>query len=61
MGGIVGNLFDRLVRGYVIDFLNFNIFSYDFPVFNIADTFIVVGIILILIEMMIVGDKDESK
>ena len=50
LGGIIGNLIDRLIRGYVVDFLNFEIFNYDFPVFNIADCFIVISIILIIIE-----------
>ena len=49
IGGIVGNLFDRLIFGYVIDFLDFKIFGYDYPVFNLADTFIVVGIIILMI------------
>lgn len=59
LGGIVGNLIDRLVRNYVVDFLNFNIFGYDFPVFNIADCFIVISIILIVIESW--RDKSDSK
>ena len=49
IGGIVGNLFDRLIFGYVIDFLDFKIFGYDYPVFNLADSFIVVGIIILMI------------
>ena len=61
LGGIVGNLFDRIVNNYVIDFLSFRFFSYNFPVFNLADTFIVVGIILIIIETFIEGDKNVSK
>ena len=61
LGGIVGNLFDRIVNNYVIDFLSFKIFSYNFPVFNLADTFIVVGIILIIVETFIEGDKHVSK
>ena len=48
-GGIVGNLFDRLIFGYVIDFLDFQIFKFDFAVFNIADAAIVIGAIMLLI------------
>ena len=50
IGGIIGNLIDRIIYGYVIDFLDFNIFGYDYPVFNIADSFIVVSIILLVIK-----------
>ena len=59
IGGIIGNLIDRLIRNYVVDFLNFNIFGYDFPVFNIADSFIVISIILIVIDSW--RDKSDSK
>lgn len=48
LGGALGNLLDRIIYGYVIDFLDFNIFGHSYPVFNIADTFIVVGIIGVL-------------
>ena len=49
IGGIIGNLFDRVFYGEVIDFLDFRLFGYNYPVFNLADTFIVIGIILLII------------
>ena len=60
LGGAVGNLIDRIMYGYVIDFLDFKIFGYDYPIFNLADTFIVVGVfILIVSSFREVGDKNE--
>lgn len=52
LGGAIGNLIDRLVYGYVIDFLDFEILSYNAPIFNLADTFIVIGVILFLINTL---------
>ncbi len=56
-GGICGNLFDRIFRGYVIDYLDFNIFGYNYPVFNLADICIVLSVLLIII-LMYKGDKN---
>lgn len=50
LAGIIGNLIDRVVFGYVIDFFDFIIFGYDFAIFNIADSFIVVSVILLLLQ-----------
>lgn len=60
VGGILGNLFDRIVYNKVIDFLSFNIFGYMFPIFNIADTFICTGVLLLLIDY-IRGEKNETR
>ena len=46
LGGTIGNGFDRILKGYVIDFINLNIIN--FPVFNIADISINIGFIFIM-------------
>lgn len=60
LGGIVGNLVDRICFGYVRDFLSFRIFNYNYPVFNIGDSAIVIGVILLLIAV-IKGEDYGSK
>lgn len=56
-GGLLGNLFDRIRFGYVIDYLKFYIGGYEFPVFNLADTAIVVGFVLMFIAIIKGEDK----
>ena len=57
--GIIGNLLDRAIFHYVKDFLKFTIFGYEYPVFNFADIFIVVGAILLIVAAW-KGDIDEK-
>jgi len=47
LGGALGNLWDRILYGYVIDFLHFHIKAYSWPIFNIADSFICIGAFLL--------------
>ena len=60
IGGIIGNLLDRIIYNGVIDYLDFKIFTYDAPIFNLADTFIFFGVVLILFEGL-KGDKNGNR
>ena len=59
IGGALGNLIDRIINNYVIDYLSFNIFGYHFPVFNFADILITIGAILLAIQLL-KGDENEN-
>jgi signal peptidase II len=59
IGGALGNLFDRLYHGFVVDFLDFYAGTYHWPAFNIADTAICIGAALIILEGFI-ADKKET-
>lgn len=48
IGGIIGNLIDRIIYGNVTDFISFTIFNKPMPIFNLADTFICIGCILMI-------------
>ena len=54
LGGALGNFIDRVLKGGVGDFLDFHIFSYHFPTFNVADMFVVIGTILLAIYLLFI-------
>ena len=58
LSGAIGNLIDRVFRGYVVDFVSFILFNRQMPVFNIADIFITFGVIG-LIFVMFKEEKNE--
>lgn len=57
LGGAVGNLWDRVASGRVVDFLLFYVKQYQWPVFNLADSAIVVGASLLVLEIIFVHPK----
>ena len=60
-GGLFCNLLDRIRFGYVIDYFKVNIGSYEFPIFNIADISLVLGVILIIIVYLRKEHHEHSK
>ncbi len=58
IAGACGNLIDRIINGYVIDFLDFNLFGYAFPVFNLADCYITIGALMLIITELLKGAKN---
>jgi signal peptidase II len=58
LGGALGNLYDRFLLGYVVDFIEFHYNNFYWPIFNIADIAISIGIILLLYSMF---SKDNKK
>lgn len=60
IGGALGNLIDRISRGFVIDFIRVWIFKYEFPNFNVADSCITVGCVLMIIAVMLSGRKNDD-
>lgn len=51
-GGALGNVIDRATRGYVVDFVDFHVGSWHWPAFNVADSAIVIGAGLLMLDMV---------
>ena len=65
LGGALGNLYDRVTLGYVIDFLDFHWSGWHFPAFNVADSGITLGAALIIVDGILnhrsAGPSDKTK
>ncbi len=61
LGGALGNVYDRVVHGYVVDFLHFYWNDYHFPAFNIADTAITIGAGMMILDIFRQSDESKDK
>ena len=57
LGGAIGNVIDRIVLGYVVDFLDFHIAGWHWPAFNLADSAITVGAVLLVVDSFRPGSR----
>ena len=60
LGGAMGNLWDRMFAGHVVDFLDFYLGNYHWPAFNVADSAIVIGAILLVSEIVFAKPTGET-
>lgn len=60
LGGATGNLWDRMMTGHVLDFLDFYVGSYHWPAFNVADSAIVIGAALLVSEIVFAKSGNEA-
>ena len=61
LGGAIGNMIDRFRFNYVVDFIDWHYYEYHWPTFNIADSAISIGAVLLLINALIYGDPKADK
>ncbi|HOJ09043.1 MAG TPA: signal peptidase II [Clostridiales bacterium] len=59
LGGAMGNLIDRIIKGSVADFLDFYFGKYNFPTFNVADSFVVIGTIILAVYLLFYYEETE--
>ena len=58
--GAIGNFIDRLFRGNVVDFIDTKIINYDFPIFNVADSCLTIGVFILLYELLFNQKEEKS-
>ena len=61
LSGALGNLIDRVVRGYVVDFISFTFFGHKMAIFNLADICVVIGVILYILLMFVEGKNNDEE
>lgn len=60
LGGSIGNLIDRIRTGEVVDFFHFQFGSYHYPIFNVADSAIVIGVVILMIITLFYSEKETE-
>ncbi|MHB8744023.1 MAG: signal peptidase II [Sulfuricaulis sp.] len=61
LGGAAGNLFDRLIHGYVVDFIDFYVNNWHWPAFNIADSAITLGAVVLALDALGLGRRNRRQ
>jgi len=61
LGGAIGNLIDRVRLGYVVDFIDVHFGGWHYPAFNVADSAITCGVILLLLDALVLGRSGRRK
>lgn len=60
LSGAIGNLIDRIFRRYVVDFISFTLFNREMAIFNVADIFITIGVVLYAIILIREGSNERN-